>query len=221
MLQNANRLLGIVVVLVALLCAPSVASSQTIAEMVAGEFKTCGLNELCEDSTVDDPPKFRGGVIRKSESWGRGLFALSGDLVHLSGSREEMVLMQFKESEYQGVKDRGGEFYLGLKKPNTGSSDDAMFDALVASYRDGFQFRLPIYAPNLNGGSGTGGGGSAPLNYLLAGAYQLHVQASDGNFVLYEVVGSTMCARWAISWLPHNGTGFIDATAEGLPEVCR
>lgn len=193
------------------------AQAQTIAQMVGGVFAAAGLNETTLDSTVDDPPKHRLGVIRQDNTWGRGLGAFSFDLVSPNGSRDELVLIQGKETEGRpntGDYTRGGEFYLGLKKPHAGSTDDAMFDALVATYLGGFKFNLPIYAPNLTGGG-------VATSFLQAGRFQLHLQATDGNFVLYELIGATFCPRWAITWLPHNGTGYIDPVEAGLNEVCR
>lgn len=211
------------VVAVVLLCVSQTAQAQQVTGdgfhfriVPDGTFSSCLQNEVCLRSLVDDPPKLRGGVVRdrNSPTWGRGLMAFSGDIVR-PGSliHDELVLMQFKESENaSGQKDFGGEWYLGLKKPGESSNDSDMFDAVVASYRQGVRFNLPIYAPNLTGGG-------AATGHLQAGAFQLHVQASDGNFVLYRLVGDTFCPVWAISWLPHNGTGFIDKSA--LPQVCQ
>lgn len=183
-----------------------------------GLFYSCGgLNEHCTDSTVDDPPKIRGGVVReKNNGWGRGLLAISGDRVRPGTLiRDELVLQQFKESEDdQKVQDNGGEWYLGVKKPGDSSTDADMIDAIVLNYRQGVRFNLPIYAPNLTGGG-------VATSFLQAGRYQLHLQTSDGNFVLYEVVGTTFCPRWAITWLSHNGTGYIDPIEAGLPVECR
>lgn len=54
-------------------------------------------------------------------------------------------------------------------------------------------------------------------SYLAAGRWELHVQESDGNFVLYERVQDAICPRWAISWLPHNGTGYVDRAVLAPP----
>lgn len=104
-------------------------------------------NAMLNDSKVDDPSEYRGGAPPTQ----RSLVKISGDVVD-GARREEVVLIQLKQTG-DDVPDhqRGGEFYLGLKIPGTGTTDDAMFDALVATYRDGFHFNLPIYAPNLQG----------------------------------------------------------------------
>lgn len=169
----------------------------TIVETDGGIFKYIGLNETALDSKKDDPPKHRLGVIRELESWGRSLGAIAFDLVHSSGSREEMVLIQGKETEDSaGNKTRGGELYLGLKKPGTASTDDAMHDALVVTYNQGFRFNLPVYAPNL------GDGASGVTERLVSqdGRY-VTVQQTDGNLVTYDTslgqVGDPNAAIWS------------------------
>ena len=77
---------------------------------------------------------------------------------------------------------RGGEFYLGLKIPGTATTDEAMFDALVATYRDGFHFNLPIYAPNLQDKVVTSSFIQSPN-----GRFRTYIQ-DDGNLVTYEVM---------------------------------
>lgn len=196
------------------------AGAQTIAEMSAGAFYVCSPDEICLMGHRDDAPKIRLGVRRQSEDWGRSLGALSWNLQHLNDSQEEMVLIQGKETEVSGRKTRGGELWIGVKAEHTESDDDAMKTALELTAARGWEFKLPISAPNLPiGGSG---GTSAPPTHLTAGAYQLHLQASDGNFVLYERVSETMCPRWAINWLGsyyRDGTGYVDPAV--LPEACR
>ena len=198
------------------LLVPSQAASQTtIATMVDGIFATCGQNETCLDSKVDDPPKHRLGIVRVDDTWGRGLGAFSFDRVFPNGSRDEMVLIQGKESEdrHNGNKDGGGEFWMGLKKPGSGGNDDAMATVLEATYRNGFRFHLPIYAPNLMSGG-------AVSSYLQAGNYQLHLQASDGNFVLYQTVEGAQCPRWALNWLGsyyRGGYGWVDPSVLSAP----
>jgi hypothetical protein len=107
---------------------------------------------------------------------------ISGDVVD-GTRREEVVLIQLKQTG-DGVPDhqRGGEFYLGLKIPGTATTDEAMFDALVATYRDGFRFNLPIYAPNLQDKAVTTSFIQSPN-----GRFRTYIQ-DDGNLVTYEVM---------------------------------
>ena len=135
-------------------------------------------NAMLNDSKVDDPSEYRGGAPPTQ----RSLVKISGDVVE-GPRREEVVLIQLKQTG-DGVPDhqRGGEFYLGLKIPGSGTTDDAMFDALVATYRDGFRFNLPIYAPNLQG--------AVTKTWVLQspnGRFRTYLQ-DDGNLVTYEVM---------------------------------
>jgi hypothetical protein len=135
-------------------------------------------NAMLNDSKVDDPSEYRGGAPPTQ----RSLVKISGDVVE-GTRREEVVLIQLKQTG-DGVPDhqRGGEFYLGLKIPGTGTTDAAMFDALVATYRDGFHFNLPVYAPNLQG--------TVVGTWFLQspnGRFRTYMQ-DDGNLVTYEVM---------------------------------
>lgn len=177
---------GLTVTLLAwLLLGAPVVTAQTLAESDIGRL-WWGGNELRVDSTIDDPSAVRGGAPTTQ----RGLVKLSGDVLVGADRRQEVVLVQFKQTG-DGVPDgrRGGEFYLGLAKPGFGTTDDAMHDALVVTYEGGFRFNLPIYAPNLGGG----GGGDA----LVAGNF-IFYQQGDGNVVSYELVQNVLCARWSI-----------------------
>jgi hypothetical protein len=110
-------------------------------------------------------------------------------------SREEVVLIQGKQTEDGG---RGGEFYLGLKIPFTSTTDDAMGTALTATWQDGFQFRLPISAPNLQQGEGT----------VIVGHWFIQSPNGrcrtylhdDGNLVAYEVMqpGNWLRPYWSM-----------------------
>jgi hypothetical protein len=148
-----------------------------------------GGNAMLNDSKVDDPSEYRGGAPPTQ----RSLVKISGDVVE-GARREEVVLIQLKQTG-DGVPDhqRGGEFYLGLKIPGTGTTDAAMFDALVATYRDGFRFNLPIYAPNLQGGV-------VGTSFLQSpnGRFRTYMQ-DDGNLVTYEVVqpGNRLRPIWS------------------------
>lgn len=168
-----------------------------------GQIKPVGQNEVALDSHVDDPPKFRLGVKRLLESWGRSLGAFSGDLVHQNGSREEMVLVQLKETEdAQGRTTRGGELYVGLKRPGTESKDDAMIDVLVANVEQGFHFRLPVYAPNLTGETPLPQSARVSRFWSDDGRYVYNVQGDatpefpHGRIVQYATNGTTDESQW-------------------------
>jgi hypothetical protein len=177
------------------LVASSVAA-QVLADNGQGQVRVAG-NELLVESKVNDPAAVRVAAPETQNGVGKISFdALVGS------SRDEIVLLQGKQTTY-GHRP-GGLFWAGIKKPDFGVGDDqAMFNWLEVSYRDGVRFHLPIYAPNL-------AGGSAPRSFLAAGRFELHLQDSDGNFVLYERLEEAYCPRWAITWLPYNGTGYVD-----------
>lgn len=197
-----RRLLIIILVLV-LGGAP--AAAQTLADNSEGKVEVRG-NETLTDSKINDPAAVRVGAPSSQNSVGKHSFdALIGS------SRDELVMFQGKQTTYGNRP--GGVWWAGIKQPNFGVGDDAaMFNWAEVSYREGIRFHLPVYAPNL-----TGGGGVA--DHLQAGAFGLYIQ-TDGNFVIYERVGETQCARWAITWLAVNGTGYIDRAALSDP-VCR
>lgn len=161
-------------------------------------------NAMLNDSKVDDPSEYRGGAPATQ----RSLVKISGDVVEGS-RREEVVLIQLKQTG-DGVPDheRGGEFYLGLKIPGTGTTDDAMFDALVATYRDGFRFNLPIYAPNLHEGV-------AATSFIQSpnGRFRTYMQ-DDGNLVTYEVMqpGNRLRPIWSsmTGVIPHDPAPVLD-----------
>jgi hypothetical protein len=160
----------------------SVAEAQ-VADNHDGAVKVSG-NELLVESKRDDPAAVRVGAPDTQ----RGLGKISFDI--LGSSRDEVVLIQGKQTE-DGL--RGGEFYLGLKKPGFGTTDDAMVDALVATVAGGFHFNLPIYAPNLTEG--------AALPTVIVspnGKWRTYMQ-DDGNLVTYEAMpGNWFCPRWSI-----------------------
>jgi hypothetical protein len=161
-------------------------------------------NAMLNDSKVDDPSEYRGGAPATQ----RSLVKISGDVVEGS-RREEVVLIQLKQTG-DGVPDneRGGEFYLGLKIPGTGTTDAAMFDALVATYRDGFRFNLPIYAPNLQEM-----GVSMPFIQSPNGRFRTYMQ-DDGNLVTYEVMqpGNWLRPTWSslTGVIPHDPVSVLD-----------
>jgi hypothetical protein len=171
-----------------LLPSPLYAQQKEINETSMGNLRHDG-NAMLNDSKVDDPSEYRGGAPATQ----RSLLKISGDVVEGS-HREEVVLIQLKQTG-EGVPDhqRGGEFYLGLKIPGTGTTDAAMFDALVATYRDGFHFNLPIHAPNLQDKGVTSSFIQSP-----SGRFRTYIQ-DDGNLVTYEVMqpGNRLRPVWS------------------------
>lgn len=193
---------AIVVCLAVLLLAAAPLAAQTLADNSEGRTRVAG-NELLVESKIDDPAAVRTGAPATQNSVGKWSFD-----VLLGGSRDEIVMFQGKQTTYGSRP--GGVWWGGIKRPNFGVGDDAaMFNWIEVSYNEGIRFHLPVYAPNLSGG----GGGT---DHLTAGAYGLYVQ-TDGNFVIYERVGETQCPRWAITWLPYNGTGYIDRATLAPP----
>ena len=187
-----------------LLVAP--APAQTLADNNEGRVSVAG-NALKVESKINDPAEVRVGAPSSQNSVGKHSFdSLIGN------SRDELVLWQGKQTLYGSRP--GGVLWGGIKKPNFGVGDDiAMFNWLEVSYNEGIRFHLPVYAPNLTGGTIS--------DHLTAGAYGLYIQ-TDGNFVIYERVGETQCARWAITWIGssyRNGAGYIDPSV--LEPPCR
>jgi len=162
--------------IVVLLASPVYAQEKELNETSMGSLRHGG-NAMLNDSKVDDPSEYRGGAPPTQ----RSLVKISGDVVDGS-HREEVVLIQLKQT---GDQQRGGEFYLGLKIPGTGSTDDAMFDALVATYKDGFHFNLPVYAPNLPAKAVTPSFIQSPN-----GRFRTYIQ-DDGTLVTCEVMPDT------------------------------
>jgi len=174
----------VLVSIVVLLASPVYAQEKELNETTMGRLRHDG-NAMLNDSKVDDPSEYRGGAPATQ----RSLVKISGDVVEGS-HREEVVLIQLKQT---GDRQRGGEFYLGLKIPGTGTTDEAMFDALVATYRDGFHFNLPIYAPNLPDTAVTPSFIQSPN-----GRFRTYIQ-DDGDLVTYEVMqpGSWLRPVWS------------------------
>lgn len=190
-----SRYIGVSTLVLILLLRVALGHAQEVtnlAESNIGRLAFTG-NELLVKSTVNDPPAVRGSAPETQ----RSLFKISGN-IDLGGSFQELVLLQFKQTEGPAnnqLGSRGGEFYLGLAKPGFGSTDDAMVDALTVTVDGGFRFTLPIYAPNLTGGGG-GGSGAWP-GCMASGPYQFCQQGTDGNVVSYQVVKGVACARWS------------------------
>lgn len=170
--------------IVVLLASPVYAQEKELNETSMGRLRHDG-NAMLNDSKVDDPSEYRGGAPATQ----RSLVKISGDVVEGS-HREEVVLIQLKQT---GDRQRGGEFYLGLKIPGTGTTDEAMFDALVATYKDGFHFNLPIYAPNLPDTAVTPSFIQSPN-----GRFRTYIQ-DDGDLVTYEVMqpGNWLRSVWS------------------------
>jgi hypothetical protein len=179
--------------IVVLLASPVYAQEKELNETSMGSLRHGG-NAMLNDSKVDDPSEYRGGAPPTQ----RSLVKISGDVVEGS-HREEVVLIQLKQT---GDQQRGGEFYLGLKIPGTGSTDEAMFDALVATYKDGFHFNLPVYAPNLPEKSVTPSFIQSPN-----GRFRTYIE-DDGSLVTYEVMqpGNSLRPVWssATGTIPHS-----------------
>ena len=155
-----------------------------------------GGNELEIDSKIDDPPAVRLGAPPTQRSVGKISFDVLG------AARAEVVLIQGKQTEDGG---RGGELYVGLKKPFGGTTDEAMITALTATVADGFRFELPIAAPNLQQGQGNVVVG----NWFIqspSGRCRTYMR-DDGNLVAYEVMqpGNWLRPYWSMF------TGFVDA----------
>ena len=162
--------------------------------------------------TWNDPVKLRFGAFAPTNYYG----AISGDRLlndATNPTRHEKILIALKEdAEFSGEARRPMIQFQVQRAADT--YEDADMRKVLTLTGDYALFHRPIYAPNLNGGE------SGPPAYLQAGAYQLHLQAGDGNFVLYEMVSSTMCPRWALIWLGSyywNGTGLVDPAALAPP----
>lgn len=159
--------------------------------------------------TWDDPVKLRFGAFAPTNYYG----AISGD--RLFGdkdwpSRHEKTLIAFKlDAEFAGEARRPMvQFQIQQAADTFADADMKKTLSMTAGYA---LFHVPIYAPNLSGGS-------VPVpGSLAAGAYQLHVQGSDGNVVVYERVGEVMCPRWAVNWLMANSTGVVDRSVLSPP----
>jgi hypothetical protein len=163
-------------------------AQERLSETPRGAVAISG-NELTVDSSVNDPPAIRLGAPATQPSLGK----ISFDV--LDQSREEIVLIQGKQTDDGG---RGGELYLGLKKPFTATSDAAMGTALTATWQDGFQFNLPISAPNLQRGDGT----IVVGNWFIQspnGRCRTYL-LDDGNLVAYEVMqpGNWLRPYWSM-----------------------
>ena len=201
--MGMEKLLRVVFVLLVLTAS---ISGQTLADNSEGRVDVAG-NALKVESKINDPVEVRVGAPSSQNSVGKHSFdSLIGS------SRDELVLWQGKQTLYGNRP--GGVLWGSIKKPNFGVGDDiAMFNWLEVSYNEGIRFHLPVYAPNLTGGSTS--------DHLSAGPYGLYTQ-TDGNLVIYERIGETQCPRWAITWIGssyRNGTGYIDPSVLEAP--CR
>lgn len=183
--------------------------AQTVADNPDGRVRVAG-NELLVESKTEDPSAVRVGAPSAQTSVGKFSFD-----VLIGPSRDEIVMFQGKQTEYGSRP--GGLWWGGVKIPGFGVGDDrAMFNWVEVSYRDGIRFHLPVYAPQFIGPLGVGLAGQG--DHLSSDRWRLYVQG-DGNLVLYELIGDTLCARWAITWIAFNGTGYIDRAV--LSPVCR
>jgi hypothetical protein len=180
-----------------------------IVDLSEGFVEGIEKNEFGVVSTTDDPPKIRQGVDKRvlGTHGGRSLGCLSFDVVILDAygrvaSRDEHVLQQGKRTDAAG-----GEWYLGLKRPGMGSTDEAMGDAVTASWEEGFRSRMPVYAPAFYTLSGEQfaapaatpaptRGGSVNILVAPGGETELHMQG-DGNLVVYDVRDPD---NWKVIW---------------------
>ena len=168
-----------------------------------GLFRSCGDDEIClEEITVSDPVKIRLAV--REDLVESNLGALSWNKLRRDGRGthdEYGYLMGRLTADKQA-----GAMYVALRPRGQESSREVLYiDTNVAI------FRVPVIAPNLGGGGGS---------FLTSGAYQLHLQSSDGNTVLYEIVDSAPCPRWAMSWIGsyfRGGVGWVDRSVLAAP----
>ena len=192
--------------LVVLLASPVYAQEKELNDTSMGRLRHEG-NAMLNDSKVDDPSEYRGGAPATQ----RSLVKISGDVVDGS-HRDEVVLIQLKQTADQ---QRGGEFYLGLKIPGAGTTDEAMFDALIANYRDGFHFNLPVYAPNLPDKA-------VPSSFIQSpnGRFRTYI-ADDGNLVTYEVMqpGNSLRPVWSSATGPIPQSSALDDGDQGDDDV--
>lgn len=161
--------------------------------------------------TWNDPVKLRLGSYAPTNYYG----AISGD--RLFGdkdwpTRHEKTLIAFKEDAEFSGEARRPMIQFQIQRASDTYEDRDMLKTLSLT-ADYALFTVPVYAPNLTGGYAGGG----PISYLLADPYEMHIQGSDGNFVVYERVNGVMCPRWALNWLMTNGTGVIDRSLLAPP----
>ena len=159
--------------------------------------------------TWNDPVKLRLGAFAPTNYYG----AISGD--RLFGDkdwprRHEKTLIALKEDAEFSGEARRPMIQLQIQRGADTFEDKDMVKAL--SLTAGYAlFYVPVYGPNL------GAAGAGTPSHLTAGAYEMHLQATDGNFVVYERVGEAMCPRWAANWLMANGTGVVARAALSPP----
>lgn len=135
-------------------------STTRLAEDEEGTLKQRG-NETLTDSKVDDAAAFRGGAPATQ----RTVVKYGGDVV-IGDRREEVGQTSFKQSESHNVVDGrlGGEWYMGLRKPGSGSVDSGMQDIARAfpenthpQYPQGVVvFEVPIEAPGIGQSNSNG-----------------------------------------------------------------
>ena len=202
--------LSVAVVLVLVLVTPAAAQDtpQTIHLLQDGWLRAY-RNEVALDTRPEfhDPAKLRMGAW-----WTDSYLAIvSGDL--LTGDparprRDERGFFGIRHNDSYPKDANAQEFVINLTDPGCSGQDPCQKTRLrlTTEFLELFGRRVHL-----------DGGGSAPRSFLQAGRFELHLQESDGNFVLYEVVQGAACARWAITWLAHNGTGYIDRATLAPP----
>lgn len=136
---------------------------------------------------IDDPTKYRGG------SRGRSLVAFSGDHLRPDGTRDELVLHQYKRDErfltHGGMV---GETTTHLRRPGTQEAG-----SLVQTVRfDSVTYHVPIIAAA--GIVGQQHAGRVTRFYSDGGKFCINVQDDTGvpRFVVYRVVEGRPESEW-------------------------
>lgn len=130
--------------------------------------------------------------VVEGESGGGGGFSIdAGD------EGRNVPLAEFLGAYYNG----GAEAKIVLLRRGAGlNPTDADYLAVMEATTDRIDFRVPITAPNLGGGSPNVGAWPGCMASGIAGdpyRWQFCQQGTDGNVVSYEVVQGHACARWS------------------------
>lgn len=143
--------------------------------LLKGVFGDFGDNEVRGTSTIDDPFKYRGGVLQ-SALRGTNLCGLSGNITRDDGNDEEYGLVMIRRNGQTGA------IYLEARCADGISREIAYFDPSVAI------FHMPISAPNL--------GTPAKLSrfYSDTGTYMINFQSAGGDLspIVYRLVAGDL-----------------------------
>ena len=131
---------------------------QILADNNTGTLWNNGGNETIQDSKIADASKFRvGAPYEAGQSGGGGAFSFDvtgGNIPGMhEGKRIEVVLQT-------GAMNREGGGETGLFVTRRGTWGNISDEAQVRIWEitsDRVEFKVPISAPNLGGGGGTGG----------------------------------------------------------------